>query len=56
MEDDGFPDRRFNFLLTFMPKIAEIVNKFDDPETGRAAFEALMAAAGAGQARRPDPA
>jgi hypothetical protein len=43
----------FDQLLGVMSAIAEAVNKFNDPETGRAAFDSLMSARG--MERKPKP-
>jgi hypothetical protein len=43
----------FDRLLAVLPAIAEAVNKFNDAETGRAAFDSLMSARGT--AGKPKP-
>jgi hypothetical protein len=43
----------FDRLLAVLPAIAEAVNKFNDPETRRAAFDSLMSVRG--MERKPKP-
>jgi hypothetical protein len=53
--DSALPpeETEFDRLLAAMPAIAEAINKFNDPETGRAAFDSLMSARG--MERKPEP-